>query len=136
MRKYSLLVLVLIIVSFGMTGCASKYPSHYYTIAHVTSYDSNSVSVFFGEFTGTEVFKMRIENGKTAKLQYSGELKTGSLTVYYDCKGIKKSELFSLQGGDDINAFSEPLTSGTVYIILETSDKCQNGACSFEIIYN
>ena len=134
-KKHFLLVLVLIIAVFGMTGCSnSKYSSHYYTIAHGTSTDSDSASVFFGEFEGTEVFKLKIERGKTAKLQYSGKLKTGSATVYYDC-GEAKTELFSIHSGDEINAYSNELAAGTVYIIIETNEKCESGSFDFEIIY-
>lgn len=134
MKRYILLFLVMIIVVFGMTGC-SKYSSHYNAVLHVHSNDSDSASVSFHELDGTEVFKLKCENGKTARIQYSGKLETGSLTVYYDC-GEEKTELFSLQAGDEINACSDQLAKSKVYIIIETSEECQDGACSFEIIYD
>ena len=134
MKRYVLLFLALIIVTFGMTGC-SKYSSHYSAVLHIHSNDTDSASVIFHELDGTEVFKLKCENGKTARIQYSGKLETGSLTVYYDC-GEEKSELFSLQAGDDINACSEELAANTVYVIIETSEQCEIGDFSFEILYD
>ena len=133
-KRIILLVLAMLFVTFSLVGC-NRYSSHYYTIAHGTSNDSDSASVFFGEFEGTEVFKLKIERGKTAKIQYSGKLETGSATVYYDC-GEAKTELFSIHSGDEINAYSNKLAAGTVYIIIETNEKCTGGSFDFQIIYH
>ncbi|MBQ0010096.1 MAG: hypothetical protein KBS76_03220 [Ruminococcus sp.] len=134
MKRTVLLLFTMLFLIFSLAGC-SKYSSHYHAVAHVHSNSPDSAMVSFYEFDGTEVFKLKCESGKTARIQYSGKLETGSLTVYYDCKGVK-TELFSVHSGDEINAYSEEITAGTVYIIVETSEKCQNGVCSFEINYD
>lgn len=131
MKRCAFLLLTLIIVAFGMTGC-SKYASHYNAVAHIHSNDSDSASTSFSKLDGTEVFKLKCKSDETARIQYSGELEDGSLTVYYDCGGTK-AELFSVQSGDEIHAYSDPLTADTVYVIIETSEKCQNGEFTFEL---
>ena len=134
MKKYTLLFLALIIVTFGMTGC-SKYSSHYNAVLYAHSNDTDSASASFYKFEGTEVFKLKTESGKTAKIHYFGKLESGSLTVFYDC-GETKTELFSVQSGDEINACSDSLSADTVYIIIETSEICESGDFSFEINYD
>lgn len=133
MKKGLCIVLTMLLLTFSLTGCG-KYASHYSAVAHAYSNDTGSAWTSFYRFEGTEVFKLTIESGKTAKIQYSGELETGSLTVYYDC-GKAKTQLFTLHSGDEINACSKELAAGTVYVIIETSDPCTNGSLSFEVIY-
>ncbi len=134
MKRFAFLSFSLLLVILSLVSC-NRYSSHYYTIAHGTSFDSDSASVFFGEFEGTEVFKMKIESGKTARIQYSGKLETGNLTVYYDCNG-EKTVMFSICSGDEVNACTEELPVGKVYVIIETSEKCVNGSFDFKINYD
>lgn len=134
MKRNILLLLVMLLVLGSLVGCSS-YTSHYSAIAHVRTNSSDSAMVSFHEFVGTDVFQLKCKSDQTAKIQYSGKLESGSLTVYYDCGGMKK-ELFSLQAGDEIEAFSEPLAAGKVYIIVETNEKCLDGVCSFTICYD
>ena len=134
MKRRLLLVFAMLFVAFSLTGC-SKYSSHYNAVLHAHSNDSDSAWTSFLELEGTEVFKLKCESDKTARIQYSGKLETGSLTVYYDCGGTK-AELFSVESGDEIKECSDELTADTVYIIIETSEKCQNGNFSFEINYD
>lgn len=44
--------------------------------------------------------------------------------------------MFSLHSGDETEACSEEIAAGTVYVIIETSEKCENGNLSFEISYD
>ena len=88
----------------------------------------------FVEFEGTEVFKLKCKSKDQAIIVYSGKLEAGSLTVYYDCGGTK-TELFSLQSGEDIQSAGGYLPKDTIYIIVETSEKCSNGNLSFEVMY-
>ena len=133
MKKLTALILLLVCI-LGLSGC-SKYSSHYSAVLHVQSNSTDSASVSFHELDGTEVFKLKCKSGQTARIQYSGKLEAGSLTAYYDC-GETKTELFSVESGDEINACSDQLTAGTVYVIIETGEKCRNGEFSFEIIYD
>ena len=134
MKRFTVLLFVLIFAVCGLTGC-NKYSSHYNTVGHAYSNTSGSAWTSFMELDGTEVFKLKCESGKTAEILYSGKLETGSLTVFYDC-GEGKTELFSMQSGEEIHACSDPLTADTVYIIMETREACQNGSFSFEISYD
>ena len=134
MKRILLLVSVLVFAVFALTGC-SRYVSHYKAVLHATSNDSDSCWTSFHEFQGTEIFKLKCESGNSAKIRYSGKLESGSLTVYADCGGAKQ-ELFSLSSGEEINGCSDPLSADTVYIILETSEKCKDGSLSFELCYD
>lgn len=134
MKKIVLTLFALLFVITGLTGCC-KYVSHYSTVGHVCSSGPDSAWTSFIKFEGTEVFKLKYSSGKPARIQYSGELETGRLTVYYDCEG-RKAELFSLRSGDKVNAYSDPFVSGTVYVIIETTEKCENGDFNFEINYD
>ena len=133
MKRILSLVLVLLFAACSLTGC-TKYVSHYYTIGHVCSNTSESARTSFMEFEGSEVFKLKCKNGETAEIQYSGKLESGGLTAYYDCGG-GKTELFSIRSGEEISAYSERLSAKTVYVIIETSEKCKNGDFRFEIRY-
>ena len=134
MKRIFLLLAAVFFTAVSLTGC-SPYTSHYRTIGHVRSERFDSAWISFVKFEGVEVFKLKCKSGEPTAIRYSGELETGSLTVYYDGKGAK-AELFSLQTGDEVDAYSEQLAAGTVYVIVETDGKCQNGACSFEISYD
>lgn len=133
MKRIVPVVLAVLVLALGLAGC-SKYVTHYSAIGHATTNDSDSASMSFMEFDGTEVFKLKC-SGDQAAIRYSGQLKTGALSVYYDCGG-EKQELFSLRSGDDVHGTGGELPKNTVYIIVETSEKCTNGALSFEVAYD
>ena len=134
MKKIVFTLFALLFVIIGLTGC-SRYVSHYSTVGHVRSNGPGSAWMSFIKFEGSEVFKLKCSSGKPTRIRYSGELETGSLTVYYDC-GEGKTELFSLRSGNKVNAYSEPFIAGTVYVIIETTEKCENGDFNFEINCN
>lgn len=133
MKKVTSLLLALLFVAFSLTGCG-KYVSSYSAVAFAHSNERDSAWMSFLSFNGSQVFKLKCESDNEAAIQYSGKLESGSLSVYYDCGGEKK-ELFSLQAGDDILSTGGELPEDTVYIIVETSEKCGNGSLSFEIVY-
>ena len=122
----AIMVLVLLILS----GCNS-YRSHYNAVAFVHSNTSKSASMSFSSFEGTMVFQLKCENADQ-KISYSAKLDKGSAKVFYDCNGTK-TELLSVSSGIDISDIGGELQKGTVYIIVETSEKCQNGRFSFDI---
>ena len=121
-------VLVLILLALAcLVGC-SKYTSRYSAVLLVSTGTSKSGSINFTSFSGTKVFKLK----SSGQLNYSAELGTGSATVYYDCNGTK-TELFSIGAGQKVGPSSIAVTPGTVYVIVETDGKCQNGKFSFEV---
>ncbi len=131
MKKIALIVFAMLFLAAGLVGCG-EYSSHYHAVGHVVSAHSDSAWMSFIEFEGTEVFKLKRKSGDLTTIRYSGSLETGNLTVYYDCGG-KKLELFSLSAGDEIESSGGYLPEDTVYVIVETTEKCCNGALSFEI---
>ena len=133
MKKALCTVFAMLLLTFSLAGC-NQYSSHYNAVGHVCSLDTDSAWMSFVEFEGNEVFKLKCKSKDQAEIEYSGELEAGSLTVYYDCGGTK-TELFSLQSGEDIQSSGAYLPKDTIYIIVETSEKCSNGNLSFKIIY-
>ena len=120
--------LLIFIIAFSFVGCG-KYPSKYFAVGLVTTNTSRSVQMSFFSFEGTRTFTMKC--GSDHKLEYSAKLESGNSTVYYDQNGTK-TELFSIGAGDEVSS-SINLDAGTVYIIIETSEKCQNGSFLFDI---
>ncbi len=121
-----MLAVILLLTSVSLFGC-SAYTSSYKATLLVRSSDSNSAKMDFYTLEGRMVFRLRSEKGS---FSYYGKLGTGSINVYYDANGEKKP-LFSLRGGDVIEAETKLETEGKVYIIVETDGKCENGSFSF-----
>lgn len=115
---------------FTLVGC-NKYSSHYKAMAMVRTNTSKSASLKFSNLEGTIVFKLKCES-ESEKINYSAKLENGGAKVFYDCNGTK-TELFSINSGDDINDVGGELQKGTVYIIVETSGTCEEGRFNFEV---
>ena len=122
------LVAMLILICVCFNGC--KYVSSYSATICIHSSSSDSGSIQFDSLTGTYVFKMKPESTNT--LYYTAKLGSGSLKVYYDNDDEKK-ELFTLHSGESADASLTPLKSGTLYVIIETNGKCENGDLSFSL---
>ena len=90
MKKVLCILFAVLLLTFSLVGC-SRYSSHYDTVGHVCSNDSDSAWMSFVEFEGTEVFKLKCKSKDQAIIVYSGKLEAGSLTVYYDCGGTKRN---------------------------------------------
>jgi hypothetical protein len=129
MKRLMMMLSVLFI--FGLAGCG-KYQSHYKAVMHVQTNTSDSGTLSFSEFEGTESFKIKCTDSGQ-KLKYSGKLDKGNATVYYD-NGGKKTELFKVSAGEEINSTLEGLEKGDLYIIFETDEKCEEGSFSFEFL--
>ena len=121
-------VLVLILLALTcLVGC-SKYTSRYSAVLLISTGTSKSGSINFTTFSGTKVFKLK----SSGQLNYSAEIGSGSAAVYYDCSGTK-TELFSIGAGQKVGPSSIAVTPGTVYVIVETDGKCQDGKFSFDV---
>ena len=126
--KKLLPVLVLIILAMAcFVGC-SRYTSRYSAVLLVSTGTSKAGSINFTSFSGTKVFKLK----SSGQLNYSAELGTGNAIVYYDCNGTK-TQLFSIGAGQKVGPSSIAVTPGTVYVIVETDGKCQEGKFSFDV---
>lgn len=120
-------ILPLILIVLILTGC-SKYPSHYNAVGFVHSNDSSSEFMDFHSFDGSISFKLKAGE----QLEYSGKLDIGSATVYYDCDGSKK-ELFEINSGEEVDSSVDTPGGGSLYIIVETGEKCEDGEMKFEV---
>ena len=115
-----------------LAGC-SKYVSKYSAVGFVHSNSARSAFMSFHQFEGTMVFKLKAPGGQAAQLDYSARLESGSAIVYLDAAGTK-IELFSLRGGDEIAASAAQINGEkTIYVIVETDGKCENGELHFDL---
>ena len=119
---------MLILISICFSGC--KYVSSFSATVCFHSSSSDSGSIRFDSLTGTYVFKMKTST--TDQLSYTAKLGGGSLKVYYDNEDEKK-ELFYLSSGETVESSLSPLKDGTLYVIIETDGKCENGDLSFSL---
>ena len=127
----ALAVLALILFALCLSGC-SKYKSKYKAVGFVHSNTSGSAFMTFYEFDGTMVFKLQNRKGMEGQVEYSAKLETGNAAVYYDLGGTK-TELFSIREGEEVSSTLGLKGSGTVYMIVQTDGKCQNGEFRFDI---
>ena len=128
-------IIVIGIISALILGCftgCSKYHSSWNASGFVHSNTSDNAFMSFWKFSGTMVHTLKCTDASKETLKYSGNLETGSLTVYYDDDGTKKT-LFILKEGEEIDSKVEKLHEGTVYIIVETDGDCENGRLEFDI---
>ena len=127
-------MLIVIVMLFGMlcmTGC-TKYTASWSASLYAHSNTSDSASMSFWTFTGTEVQTLKCKD-KTGTLKYSAKLEIGSATVYIDYDGEKK-ELFKIGAGEEIEDSFDGLKKGKIYVIVETDGKCEEGKFEFAIV--
>lgn len=126
-RVFPFMAAVMIMLS--LNGCG-KYSSSYKAVGFVHSNESTSSFMTFESFEGRMVFKLK-STGE-GDLKYTAKLETGSATVYYDYSG-GKTELFSVKSGNELVSRGGYIEAGTVYVIVETEEKCINGDFRFSI---
>ena len=131
MKKVMLITLAVVIYALCLAGC-SPYASKYNAVALVRTTTDDSAEMTFSEFDGTMVFKLDNKLGENAKLSYSTRLKGGSANIYYDHDGTKR-KLISAVEVEQTKGSADGLKNETVYVIVETNKKCENGDFSFEI---
>ena len=130
MKKSVSVVLAAMLTAMLLAGCSS-YVSSYSAVALITSNVSDSAYMDYWQLTGTMVFDLKAkENG--SRLKYSGEVGSGSVTVYYDDDGNKK-ELFTLKDNERVEDSLDLSGTGKIYVIVETDGKSENGEFRFEI---
>ena len=127
--KKVLAVIVTVVLLLSFAGCG-KYSSSYKAVAFVHSNESTSAFMSFYSFDGRMVFKLK--SAGEGDLKYSAKLETGSATVYYDYYGTR-TELFSINSGDELDSHGGYIEAGTVYVIVETNGECRNGEFHFSL---
>ena len=131
MKKVVTLIFAAMFCLLCLAGCC-PYKSSYKAVAFVHSNNEDSAKMNFSEFEGTIVFELKCKNASQAKLKYSAKLQKGNAQIYYDHDGTKK-KLFSAREGEQVNGSVKGLTNETVYIIVETNGKCEDGEMTFEV---
>jgi len=129
LRKKIVTLSLMLLLAFTFCGC---YASSYSALMYVRTSHSDSCSMSFSEFNGTEAFKMKWTGDGTGHVRYHAKLDSGTMTVYYDTDGEKK-EWFTVKPGEELNDVGLDLKQGSFYIIVESNGKAAEGSLSFEL---
>ena len=129
-------ILVLILTLTLLCGCG-VYVKNYSATILITSCQGNEASMEFDTFKGTNNFKLRREGIAEHTLDFEASLAEGEMNVYIGVDG-EKELLRTVKGGE---SYDETITlddkydnKKTLYVILESTDKCVDG--DFEFEYN
>lgn len=126
-----LMVAMMLVISFTLSACGNKYTSNYSATLMVRTNTASKASVSFDTFNGTYVIKLKNKSNSEAFITYNISLKEGKIQVYYDYDG-KKQHLFEIENNDSTTGKLEvPASNDTIYIILESEGKCNEGSFSF-----
>lgn len=131
MKKYFKLIstVSVLLLTLMLSGC-SAYVSRYKLVASVRTNTSKEASLSFYSMEGSIVFKLK-QKSDSGIMKYSMDLEGGSINVYYD-NGNGKTPLSIVNGGN--RSFSQiEVKKGTIYIIIETKEKCTNGNFKFNL---
>ena len=121
MKRKLTIIAILILFCVSLTGCIG-YTSSFKTVAMVQSNLPHSAYMKFSSFEGRKDFKLNAPG----QLKYTAKLGDGSATVYYNYDGTK-TELFTVESGNEVNNSTGPFEKGTIDIIVETNEECKNG---------
>ena len=129
-------VLALILIFVMLCGCDGYVKSYSATIL-MTSCQGDEASMEFDTFKGTYHFKLKREVAAEHTLDFEASLVEGDMNVYIGVDG-EKELLRTVKGGE---SYDETIilddkydNEKTIYIILESVDKCVDG--DFEFEYN
>jgi hypothetical protein len=129
-------VLALILIFVMLCGCDGYVKSYSATIL-MTSCQGDEASMEFDTFKGTYHFKLKREAAAEHTLDFEASLVEGDMNVYIGVDG-EKELLRTVKGGE---SYDETIilddkydNEKTIYIILESVDKCVDG--DFEFEYN
>lgn len=123
------IMLFMALFFLGLAGCSS-YVSSFSATMMVSNNFNDSASLNFLKMKGTKVLHVKCKSDE-GKLNYSGKIGKGRVTVYYDDNGTKK-ELFSLTE-DGSTSSSVTVSKGKIYLIIETDGTCEDGVFSFKV---
>ena len=129
-------VLVMILTFATLCGC-NGYVNSYYATILITSCHGDEVSMKFDTFKGTYNFKLKRDGSAKYTLDIEASLAEGEINVYIGVDGEK--ELLRTVNG--VESYDETIAldkkydnEKTIYVILESTDKCKDG--EFEFKYN
>ena len=124
-----LLLALVLLSALGLAGCG--YASKYRAVGFVHTNTAETARMSFFEFEGRMVFKLKNRGGE-GQIAYTGSLEQGDLRATYVYNGVE-SGLFPLGSGEKIDSAGGYVENGTVWIIVETHMKCENGSLEFRI---
>ena len=129
-------MLALILTLVMLCSCGGYVKSYSATIM-ITSCLGDEASMEFDTFKGTYHFKLRRDDIAAHTLDLEASLAEGEMNIYIGVDG-EKELLRTVKGGE---SYDETITLNdkydnekTIYVILESTDKCVEG--DFEFEYN
>ena len=135
MKKFSF-ILVLILTLLMLCSCGG-YVKNYAATILITSCQGDEANMEFYTFKGTYNFKLRRDDDAEHTLDFKSSLAEGEMNIYIGIHG-EKELLRTVKGGE---SYDETITlddkydnEKTIYIILESTEKCVDG--DFEFEYN
>ncbi len=130
--KAVIVAVVILVLCFTLSACGG-YVSHYSATLMVKTNTSNKSTVSFDSFSGTYVMKLRNSGTDEVFVTYDAMLNEGNIKVYYDYNG-EKLNLFEIETDGSVEGKTETFTSNkTIYIIIESDVKCNEGSFSFAL---
>ncbi len=133
MKKFAnvIIAVVTLILCFTLSACGNKYVSHYSATVMVRTNTSSKASVSFDSFSGTYVMHLKNNSADKVFIDYEGTLGEGKIKVYYDFND-EKLNLFDIETDGSVDGKTETFTGNkTIYIIIESDGKCNEGSFSF-----
>ena len=135
MKKISI-ALALIFTLVMLCSC-NVYVKGYSATILITSSQGDEASMEFYTFNGTYDLKLKRDDVAKNTLDFEASLAEGEINVYIGVDG-EKELLRTVKGGDfydeTIKLDEKYANEKTIYIILESTDKCKDG--DFEFEYN
>ena len=126
--------LVLLLTLFMLCSCGG-YVKNYSATILITSCQGDEASMAFDTFNGTYHFKLRRDGAAAHTVDCETSLSAGEINIYIGVDG-EKELLRTVKGGESYN---ETITlddkydnEKSIYIILESADKCVDGDFKFE----
>ena len=126
-----------LLLTLGILCSCGAYVKSYSATMMITSCHGDEASMEFATFKGTYNFKLRRDGAAEHNLDIEASLAEGEMNVYIGVDG-EKELLLTVNGGE---SYDKTITlddkydnEKTVYVILESTDKCVNG--DFEFEYN
>lgn len=135
MKKFARVIIsaVLLVLCFTLSACVNKYASNYSASTMSSIITSSEASVSFGAFDGVYVIKLENTGDDEVFVTYNATLKKGNIKVYYDYND-EKLGLFEIGADGSVEGTTEAFTSKqTIYIIIESDGKCNEGSFSFAL---
>ncbi len=133
MKKFASVIITVLILTlcFTLSACGNKYASHYSATKMATTNTSNKASVSFDSFSGIYVMQLKNNGSDEVFITYKATLKKGNIKVYYDFND-EKLNLFEIETNGSVDKKTETFTGNkTIYIIIESEGKCNEGSFSF-----